>query len=87
MGRYSSENNAEDMDLASVKVRVAFELGRNELSVEELSRLAPGMVMSLARPLEEAVDIVVNGKRVGVGTLVQVGDSIGVRVVRLNQDG
>ena len=87
MGRYSSVNNADDMDLASAKVRVVFELGRNELSVEEVSRLAPGMVISLARPLEEALDIVINGKRVGVGTLVQIGDSIGVRVVRLNQDG
>jgi type III secretion protein Q len=87
MNRFSSADSAEDMDLASVKVRVVFELGRMELSVGEVSQLAPGMVVSLTRPVEEALDIVVNGKRIGVGTLVQVGDSIGVRVVRLNKDG
>jgi len=37
----------------------------------------------LARPLDDSVDILANGRRIGCGALVQIGDSIGVRVTRL----
>lgn len=86
MSRFNEAAGAADLDLASMKIRLVFELGRAELSVSEISQLAPGALLPLARPVEEAIDIVANGKRIGSGTLVQIGDSIGVRVTRLNQD-
>jgi type III secretion protein Q len=73
----------EDAALDAIPVRVIFELGRVELPLEELAALAPGALVPLVRPLDEALDIVANGKRIGYGTLVRIGDSLGVRVTRL----
>ena len=58
-------------------------LGRVELSLGELQRLAPGALVPLARPLDEPLDIMANGRRLGRGTLVQIGESLGVRIVSL----
>jgi type III secretion system YscQ/HrcQ family protein len=70
-----------DPDLDDLPVRLVFELGRVELSLGELQRLAPGALVPLARLVDEPVDIMANGRRLGRGTLVQIGDSLGVRIV------
>ena len=63
-------------------VDLAFELGRTELRVGELSQLQPGYVFPLAGALEGAnVTIRANGQAVGQGELVAVGDSLGVRLL------
>ncbi|MBJ7575618.1 type III secretion system cytoplasmic ring protein SctQ [Luteimonas sp. MC1828] len=63
-------------------VRLEFELGRTELSVGELADLQPGYVFPLATALEGAnVAIRANGRDVGRGELVAVGDTLGVRLV------
>jgi len=76
----------EEADLAQLPVRVVFELGRLELPLAEIRRFAPGHLLPLARPSESAVDIVANGRKLGYGSLVKIGDSIGVRVERLVTD-
>ncbi len=68
-------------------VQVVFQAGQLEMSLSELDRLAPGVVLPLDRPVEEALDIVVNGKRIGRGGFVKVGDTLAVRVTKLNQNG
>jgi type III secretion protein Q len=78
--------NSQVSDLDDLPIRIVFELGRVELTLGEIQALAPGALLQLARPLEEALDIVANGKRIGRGTLVKIGDSVGVRVARLFDD-
>jgi type III secretion protein Q len=72
-----------DTDLDDLPVKLVFELGRLELSLGEIRQLVPGALLPLARPLEESLDIVANGRRIGRGALVQLGDSLGVRITRL----
>jgi type III secretion protein Q len=60
-----------------------FELGRTEVPVAGLETLQAGYVFDLSKPLSQSVDILANGRRVGSGELVRLGDSIGVRVTRL----
>jgi len=77
----ASAPDAADFD--DLPVHLVFELGRLELSLGEVRRLAPGAVLPISRPLDDALDIVANGRRIGRGTIVRIGDSIGVRVTRL----
>jgi type III secretion protein Q len=77
----------EDADLGDLPVQVKFELGRIELSLNEIQGLAAGAVLQVARPAGEAVDIVANGRRIGLGTMVRIGDSLGVRITRLFGNG
>ncbi|HKA72005.1 MAG TPA: type III secretion system cytoplasmic ring protein SctQ [Xanthobacteraceae bacterium] len=91
MWEWSMENNIdpskaarlEDAALDAIPIRVIFELGRVELPLAELAALAPGMLVPLVCSLDGALDIVANGKRIGHGTLVRIGDSLGVQVTRL----
>jgi type III secretion protein Q len=76
----------EDAMLEDLPVRLVFEIGRIELSLGEVQRLAPGALVPLARPLDEPLDIVANGRRLGRGTLVRIGQSLGVRIVSLIGD-
>jgi type III secretion protein Q len=40
-------------------------------------------LLPLRRPLDEPLDIMANGRRLGRGTLVQIGESLGVRIVSI----
>jgi type III secretion protein Q len=73
----------QDTDVDNIPVKLLFELGRIELSLAEVRQLAPGALIPMLRPLEDSVDIVANGRRIGRGNLVQIGDSMGIRITRL----
>jgi type III secretion protein Q len=77
----------EKTELDDIPVKLLFELGRVELSLAEVRQLAPGAVIPLQRPLEESIDISANGRRIGRGSLVQIGDNLGVRITRLFHHG
>ena len=74
---------SQKSELDDLPINLLLELGRLDLPLGEVRRLAPGAVLPLARPLDDSVDILANGRRIGCGALVQIGDSIGVRVTRL----
>jgi type III secretion protein Q len=77
----------DDEDLDSLPVQVVLELGRVQMSLGELRQLAPGVLLPVSRNADDAIDVVVNGKRIGRAGLVRVGDGLGVRISRLTQDG
>jgi type III secretion protein Q len=66
-----------------VDMRVMFEAGKLDLDLSAVQRLTPGTVVPLARAREADLDIVVNGRTIGRGSLVRIGGSMGVRVTRL----
>ena len=70
-------------DLDDIDLQLTFELGRQTVELEQLRTIAPGYVFPLGRSPDEPVDIVANGRRIGRGEIVRVGDSLGVRLIRL----
>jgi type III secretion protein Q len=79
----AGEGLGEETGLDDIPIRVTFELGQVELSFGEIRSLVAGALVPLSRPLEDAVDIVANGRRLGRGTLVSIGGSVGVQITRL----
>lgn len=69
---------AERLD--EVPLELVFELGRMSLSLGELRTLAPGHVFALGRDLRHPVDVMLGGRKIGEGELVQVGERVGVRL-------
>lgn len=70
--------------LDGVSIEMAFEIGHHRMPLGELMQLAPGHVFALgANPEGDVVDLVVDGRVVGAGQLVLVGEALGVRVLRL----
>lgn len=71
-----------DAELDELPVRLVFEAGRTEVPLGELGQVGPGHVFALPGAAG-LVDILANGRRIGQGELVQVGEGAGVRVLRL----
>jgi len=78
-----SHDDVAKSSLDDLPVKLVFELGRIDLSLGEIRKLGPGAIVPLLRPVEESLDVIANGRRIGRGTLVQIGDSLGVRLTRL----
>ncbi len=73
-----------DSAIDDLPVRLVFEVGRKDLTVQELRELGVGAPVPLDRPASSAVQIFANGRRIGVGEMVMIGDQLGVRITQLN---
>ena len=82
--RFMSEQDTGpglDSSLDELELELVCQAGSVTLSLAELRRLGPGSTLELAPRLEAHVDLLVNGRRVGQGELVKLGDALGVRVL------
>jgi type III secretion protein Q len=77
---YPGEGKVEPGAIGQINVRLVFEVGRLDLTVEELQTIDSGHVFDLGRPIGQSVDIIAGGRQIGAGELVRVGEQIGVRV-------
>jgi type III secretion protein Q len=74
--------------LGSIPVNLYFDLGALTLTLGELAALQPGHVFELPTPLDAArVTLRANGRAVGRGELVAVGNTLGVQLLELGADG
>lgn len=78
---------AERAPLEALELRVRFDLGETPTTYGALAALEPGYVFDLRVPPEGAVQISAGETPLGTGELVRVGDSLGVRVVRVFDQG
>lgn len=65
--------------LATVKLKMTVEVGRTELTLEELLKLSEGAVVELDRMAGDPMDILVNGTPIARGEVVVVGERFGIR--------
>ncbi|RWM16381.1 type III secretion system cytoplasmic ring protein SctQ [Mesorhizobium sp.] len=78
-----ADQTLEESTLDELPVALAFELGRTAMPLGEVRQLAPGAIVPLANVTKETVDIIANGKRVGRGEIVRIGENLGVRIARM----
>jgi flagellar motor switch protein FliN/FliY len=77
-------------DLAAiydVPVNIQAVLGRANVEVSSLLRLAKGSVIELDRKVGEAIDIYVNNRLVARGEVVVVDERLGVTMTEIIKDG
>ncbi|TLX56889.1 YscQ/HrcQ family type III secretion apparatus protein [Stutzerimonas nosocomialis] len=72
-----------DASLDDLQLQLVCQLGSSQLSLAELRELGEGSVLPLAAREPDAVDLTVNGCRVGRGQLVRIGEGLGVRIISL----
>lgn len=73
--------------LLGVPVRVTVQVGRTEMTLAELVKLAPGSLVTLDREAHEPADILVNGKVVARGEVVTIDSMYGVRITSVQKLG
>lgn len=71
--------------IESVTVKLEAHLGRVAMTVGELTALDAGAVVTLDTPLNQQVELRLNGVAVAHGELVAVGEQFGVRLREIVQ--
>lgn len=75
----SAPSSIEDLPL-----NIVVEVGRIQMSIKKIAELQPGNMLELDIHPEKGVDLVVNGKRIARGELLQIGDALGIRIIELS---
>ncbi|WP_025855901.1 type III secretion system cytoplasmic ring protein SctQ [Pseudomonas sp. CHM02] len=79
------ENTMTDVDAATalddLPLKLVCQVGSLELTLAQLRELGAGSLLQLNTPGVDSVDLLVNGRRVGQGQLVKIGDGLGVRLL------
>lgn len=79
------ENTMTDVDAAAalddLPLKLVCQVGSLELTLAQLRELGAGSLLQLNTPTVDGVDLMVNGRRVGQGQLVKIGDGLGVRLL------
>ena len=78
---------AELSPVYDVPVNIQAVLGRANMEVATLLRLARGSVIELDRKVGEAIDIYVNNRLVARGEVVVVDERLGVTMTEIIKDG
>ncbi len=66
--------------LGDIELDISLELGRAEVTIEELLQLREGSVVSLDKAAGEPIDILANGRLVARGEVIVVEGKFGVRL-------
>ncbi|WP_374357312.1 FliM/FliN family flagellar motor switch protein [Chitinimonas sp.] len=69
--------------IKNVKVQLSVKVGEAQVSVGELLQMREDHLLTLDRPLDAPVDILLDGQVVARGQLVAVDDQFGVRITEL----
>lgn len=72
--------------LLGVRLTVSVEVGRVQMPVRQVMELGPGAVIELQRSASEPVEIFANGRCIGRGEIVVVGEQFGIRVTELGAE-
>ena len=84
VGTDEGEAEHQNLDLLlDVPIPVTVEVGRTEMTLNEILDLGPGSIVVLEKRAEEPVDLRVNGKLVARGEVVMVDDCYGLRVTQI----
>lgn len=64
-----------------IAMNVTIEAGRIQMTIKQLMELQPGNVLDLNIRPERGVDLTINGRCIGRGELLKVGEMLGVRIL------
>jgi flagellar motor switch protein FliN len=73
----------EPFDVTKIPLSVSVQIGKLRLSVKELSEMQSGNVLDLNVQPEDGVSLVANGAVFGKGSLILIGDSLGVQITEI----
>ncbi len=76
------EASLETISIADIPIKINLEVSRFEVTLDELSRMEPGYKL----PIEinpRIVHLTTSGKVIGKGEIIEIGDTIGVKILEL----
>lgn len=81
--RISAQSASAQEVIENLHCSVSVELARLNLDLNAIVQLKVGQILELHRSAAQAVDLVVAGKKIGMGLLVDIDGELGVRIISL----
>ena len=72
--------SADLKTILSLEVPGIVRLAERPMALREVQALAPGAIIELPKRAEDELDLLVNNRRVGVGSAVKVGENFGIKL-------
>lgn len=69
--------------LRDVEVELTLEIGRRRMRIADVVQLGPGRTVELDKLAGEPLELLVNGRLIGRGEAVVVGDRYGIRITEI----
>ena len=69
--------------LRDVEVELTLEIGRRRMRIADVLRIAAGQTLQRGKAAGEPLDIYINGRLLGRGEAVVLGDRYGVRITEI----
>lgn len=69
--------------LRDVEVELTLEIGRRRMRIADVVKLGPGRMVELDKQAGEPLELLVNGRLIGRGEAVVVGDRYGIRITEI----
>ena len=69
--------------IQDVRVTVSMELGRAEMTLDQVLQVGEQSLIELEKGVGEPIDILLNGKLFARGEVVTIGENFGVRVTEI----
>lgn len=69
------------MTIDEIPLALSVEVGRIEISIKKLMELEAGNLLDIGITPEQGVDLIVGGKCIARGELLQIGGTLGVRIL------
>ncbi len=83
-GADGAEASPGSLDLLKdVEVEITLEIGRRRLRIADVLKLSRGQTLELSKAAGEPLDIFVNGRLLGRGEAIVMGDRYGVRITEI----
>jgi len=76
-----------DNPIDAVELELRFEVGTARMTAGQLATLQPGYVFLLESPADKPARVLVGGRTVGRGRLVQSGGRVGVQLMEVQGHG
>ncbi len=81
----NEEKTEEFLSTKQIPITIVVEAGRLHMPLDQVTKLKPGNVLDLALAPLPNVHLTVGGKRIAKGELVQLGDALGVKILKLGE--
>ena len=73
----------EFLSVREIPLNVSVELAKLRISLQELMQLNPGNVLTVPVHPDQGVSLVLNGKKIGRGELLHLGETFGIRILEI----
>jgi len=69
--------------LRDIDVEITLEIGRKRMKIADVVKLGPGRTVELDKLAGEPLELLVNGRVIGRGEAIVVGDRYGIRITEI----